>query len=233
MPRALAVFMLIVNSKRVGRSMGMSAGRVPCSTFTITPPADRLAVHIDTRRDGDRVFDATLSLERRPWTREEIRRQLVRFPAMTASVIGAIHWEALRLWRKGVPVVSRLTRDGVGERVGIASGEVAYLLDTPGDLGGGEKFKAADLADLAQVEAICEGVDGILHFGGYSVEGSWDQIHQANIVGCYNLFEAAYRKGVKRVIFASTNKVYGDQLYPSFATLGERRSFKMTFGTRF
>lgn len=30
-----------------------------------------------------------------------------------------------------------------------------------------------------------------------------------------------------------TNKVYGDQLYPSFATLGERRSFKMTFGTRF
>ena len=39
-------------------------------------------------------------------------------------------------------------------------------LNTPADLGKDEKFKAADLADLAQVEAICEGVDGILHFGG-------------------------------------------------------------------
>ena len=54
-----------------------------------------------------------------------------------------------------------------------------------------EKFRKADLANLAEVEAICEGVDGILHFGGYSIEGSWDQIHQANIIGCYNLFEAA------------------------------------------
>ena len=78
-------------------------------------------------------------------------------------------------------------------------------INKPSDLAANEKFKAADLADLAQVEAICEGVDGILHFGGYSVEGSWDQIHQANIIGCYNLFEAAYRKGVKRVIFASSN----------------------------
>jgi uronate dehydrogenase len=82
-------------------------------------------------------------------------------------------------------------------------------LNTPAGLGKGEKFKAADLADLAQVEAICEGVDGILHFGGYSVEGSWDQIHQANIVGCYNLFEAARRAGVERVVFASSNHAVG------------------------
>ena len=47
-------------------------------------------------------------------------------------------------------------------------------LNKPADLGANEKFMAADLADLAQVEAICEGVDGILHFGGYSVEGPWD-----------------------------------------------------------
>ncbi len=47
-------------------------------------------------------------------------------------------------------------------------------LKAPADLGKNEKFKAADLADLAQVEAICDGVDGILHFGGYSVEGPWD-----------------------------------------------------------
>ena len=57
-------------------------------------------------------------------------------------------------------------------------------LKAPADLGKEEKFKAADLADLAQVEAICEGVDGILHFGGYSVEGPWEQILQSNIIGC-------------------------------------------------
>ncbi len=44
-------------------------------------------------------------------------------------------------------------------------------LKAPADLGAHEKFKAAELSDPAQVEAICEGVDGILHFGGFSVEG--------------------------------------------------------------
>src|SRR6266850_3723252 len=40
----------------------------------------------------------------------------------------------------------------------------------PADLGRGEKFKAAELSDPAQVEAICDDIDGILHFGGYSFE---------------------------------------------------------------
>src|SRR6266568_373172 len=73
-------------------------------------------------------------------------------------------------------------------------------------------------ADLAQVEAICEGVDGILHFGGYSVEGPWDGILQANIIGGYNLFEAARKKGVKRVVFASSNHAVG--FYPRHHRIG-------------
>ncbi|MHC2257552.1 uronate dehydrogenase [Bradyrhizobium embrapense] len=88
----------------------------------------------------------------------------------------------------------------------------------PSDLGSNEQFKAADLADLAEVEAICEGVDGILHFGGYSVEGSWDAILQANIIGTYNLFEAARKQGVKRVIFASSNHAVG--FYPRHHRIG-------------
>jgi uronate dehydrogenase len=91
-------------------------------------------------------------------------------------------------------------------------------LKPPADLGGNEIFKAADLADLAQVEAICDGVDGILHFGGYSVEGPWDAIHQSNIIGCYNLFEAARKKGVKRVVFASSNHAIG--FYPRHHRIG-------------
>lgn len=88
----------------------------------------------------------------------------------------------------------------------------------PKDLGPNEQFKAADLSDLAQCEAICEGVDGIIHFGGYSVEGPWNDILQANIIGGYNLFEAAYRNGVKRVVFASSNHVVG--FYPRHQKIG-------------
>jgi uronate dehydrogenase len=80
---------------------------------------------------------------------------------------------------------------------------------TPADIGTGEDFVAADLADLKQVEKIVAGVEGIVHLGGFSVEGPWDTIHKSNIVGCYNLFEAAYRAGVKRVVFASSNHAVG------------------------
>jgi uronate dehydrogenase len=91
-------------------------------------------------------------------------------------------------------------------------------LRAPADLGKNEKFKAAELSDLAQVEAICEGVDGILHFGGFSVEGPWDNILQSNIIGCYNLFEAARKKGVKRIVFASSNHAVG--FYPRHHRIG-------------
>jgi uronate dehydrogenase len=91
-------------------------------------------------------------------------------------------------------------------------------LKMPADLGASEKFRIADLSDLAQVEAACEGIDGILHFGGFSVEGPWDTILQSNIVGGYNLFEAARRKGVKRIVFASSNHVTG--FYPRRQPIG-------------
>src|SRR5713101_2525938 len=91
-------------------------------------------------------------------------------------------------------------------------------LKAPADLGASEKFKAAELSDPAQVEAICEGIDGVLHFGGYSVEGPWDNILQSNIIGCYNLFEAARKKGVKRVVFASSNHAVG--FYPRHHHIG-------------
>lgn len=85
------------------------------------------------------------------------------------------------------------------------------------DLRPTETFKAADLADAAQVAELCQGIDGILHFGGYSVEGPWDDILQANIVGCYNLFEAARSEGVSRVVFASSNHAVG--FYPRSQTI--------------
>lgn len=89
--------------------------------FAFSTPEDRLVVHMDTLRAGERVFDATLTLERQPWTAASIRRQLLRHPAMTVSAIAGIHWQALRLWWKGVPLVPRLTPHGVGEREAAAA----------------------------------------------------------------------------------------------------------------
>lgn len=79
----------------------------------------------------------------------------------------------------------------------------------PTGLGKDETFVRADLADMAAVEKAVKGVDAIIHLGGVSIEKPWEMIHQANIVGCYNLFEAARRHGVKRVVFASSNHAMG------------------------
>ena len=76
----------------------------------------------------------------------------------------------------------------------------------------------ADLGDVAALREAVRGVDGILHLGGFSVESSWEIIHEANIIGCHNLFEAARLEGVRRIVFASTNHVVG--YYPRSRTIG-------------
>jgi uronate dehydrogenase len=83
---------------------------------------------------------------------------------------------------------------------------------TPKNLQPDEKFVAADLAKPDELAAALGGAHSVLHFGGFSVEGPWDTILQANIIGCYNLFEAARQAGVKRVVFASSNHAVG--FYP-------------------
>jgi uronate dehydrogenase len=88
----------------------------------------------------------------------------------------------------------------------------------PADLSSDETFVQADLADLAQVESAVAGVDGIVHLGGVSVEQPWEAVLNANIVGCYNLFEAARRQEVERVVFASSNHAVG--FYPRTRRIG-------------
>ena len=67
----------------------------------------------------------------------------------------------------------------------------------------------ADLAKPEEVAAAVKGAHSVIHLGGLSFEGPWETILQANIIGCYNLFEAAREAGVKRVIFASSNHAVG------------------------
>lgn len=73
----------------------------------------------------------------------------------------------------------------------------------------GEEVVACDLADTAAVDALVQGCDAIVHLGGVSVERPFEEILPANIQGVYNVYEAARRHGVRRVIFASSNHAIG------------------------
>jgi uncharacterized protein len=72
--------------------------------WALSSPAEHLRVHMNVLRAEASEFDATLLLERRPLDAAALRRVLCRYPLMTARVITAIHWQALRLWLKGIPV---------------------------------------------------------------------------------------------------------------------------------
>ena len=73
----------------------------------------------------------------------------------------------------------------------------------------GEEVMPAALEQPAAVHALLEGVDAVVHLGGVSVEGPFEPILQANIVGVYNLYEAARKHRVRRIVFASSNHVTG------------------------
>ena len=73
----------------------------------------------------------------------------------------------------------------------------------------GASFIRADVSKMADALKITRGVDAVVHLGGYSVEGPWEAILQANIIGCYNVFEAARRNGVKRIVFPTSNHAVG------------------------
>jgi DUF1365 family protein len=89
--------------------------------FILTPPGDSLVAHMNVTASADvperqRIMDATLTLTYQPWTASTIRSALMRFPLMTTKVIAAIHWQALRLYLGGLPVVPRRVPNGEGER---------------------------------------------------------------------------------------------------------------------
>jgi uronate dehydrogenase len=73
----------------------------------------------------------------------------------------------------------------------------------------GEEVVHADIRDVAAIESAMEGIDCVVHLAGAAEEAAWEQVLPLNIEGCYNVFEAARRKRVRRVIFASSNHAVG------------------------
>lgn len=73
----------------------------------------------------------------------------------------------------------------------------------------GEEVVQVALEDRTGVHALLRGIDAVVHLGGISTEHPFDAVLQANIIGVYNLYEAARQHGVKRVVFASSNHATG------------------------
>ncbi len=79
----------------------------------------------------------------------------------------------------------------------------------PGPIAAEEETANGELADFDAVHRAVAGCRAILHFGACIIEERWDVIHSSNVVGTYNVFEAARRCGVKRIVYASSVHAVG------------------------
>lgn len=76
-------------------------------SFHVVPPCDRVVLGVALRSSGRPVLKTHFRGDRLALTDRTIAAMLVRHPLMTLKVIGAIHYEAFKLWAKGVPLVER------------------------------------------------------------------------------------------------------------------------------
>jgi DUF1365 family protein len=76
-------------------------------------PGETLSVHMIDFEKGQRIFDATLFLQRRPLRAGTLRSALLRYPLITARITGAIHWQAMRLWMKRAPFFVHPSKRGM------------------------------------------------------------------------------------------------------------------------
>jgi len=82
----------------------------------------------------------------------------------------------------------------------------------------GEEALVADLRDRATTNEAIAGADGVVHLGGISDEAPFDDLCAVNILGTFNVVEAARVAGVSRFVYASSNRVTG--FYPASTVVG-------------
>lgn len=97
--------------------------------------------------------------------------------------------------------IGTAVRGQLGERY-----ELHALTRTPQDF----PSHVADITDLDAIRPAFEGMDAVVHLAAtISVESPWESILPNNLVGTYNVFEAARSAGVERIVFASSNHAIG------------------------
>ena len=86
------------------------------------------------------------------------------------------------------------------------------IKEAPTKLYAGETYMQADLADFYAMNAVIEGAEMVVHMGAFVDEGPFEQLLGPNFVGSYNIWEAASRHGVRRVVYGSSIHAVG--MYP-------------------
>ena len=76
-------------------------------SFRLAEPGERLAVRITARDSTGKVLTAALGARREALADRRLLRAALRSPLLAWQVLAAIHWEALKLWRKGLPLRPR------------------------------------------------------------------------------------------------------------------------------
>jgi uronate dehydrogenase len=97
------------------------------------------------------------------------------------------------------PVLARMARELVS----------TDIREAPDALAPNETYVQADIADFATVEPLLEGADMVIHFGAIVDEKPFEELLGPNYIGAYNVWEAAHRHGVRRVVYASSIHAVG------------------------
>lgn len=83
------------------------------------------------------------------------------------------------------------------------------IADDIGKLYPGETYIQADLAEMDQIAPVLEGADMVIHFGAIVDEKPFEELLGPNFVGSYNIWEAGYKAGVRRIVYASSIHAVG------------------------
>ncbi len=113
---------------------------------------------------------------------------------------------------------NRLLITGAAGNLGrVLRNGLALLADTirlsdregMGEVASNEEVMECQLGDFDAVMKVVEGCDAVVHFGAAPVECSWEEILDSSIKGGYNVYEAARRHGIKRIVYASSIHAVG------------------------
>lgn len=88
--------------------------------FATPAPDERLRASIDSAVRGQVQFEAVMAMRRRPLGPRSAASVLARHPLNTARIVGRIHWEAFRLWRKGATYHPKPPYDPGAAREGVS-----------------------------------------------------------------------------------------------------------------
>ncbi|MEP3231730.1 MAG: NAD(P)-dependent oxidoreductase [Hyphomicrobiales bacterium] len=83
------------------------------------------------------------------------------------------------------------------------------MVDDIGKLYDGETYIQGDLSSLDDMMKVLEGADMVVHFGAIADEAPFEELLGPNFIGAYNIWEAAFRHGLRRVVYASSIHAVG------------------------